>query len=178
MKRFLLLIILITVACSPVSGRTSTKIEPIPSNEFVPVPLPAKVQEAKVTAKPTAKATPRATPRPTRKPVVKPKIRTLQGTSHSGILISGKASWYCSVQIPICHHSYGPGSMVAAACAPLRAVYPNWRGKTVVVTSGGRSVVVKLVDWCGSKSKVIDLYREPMRRLGGSGVLPVKIYRR
>lgn len=66
--------------------------------------------------------------------------------------------------------------MVAAACGKLRAAMgKDWRGKTVTVTSGTRSVRVKLVDWCGSKDKLIDLYREPMRRLGGSGVLRVTV---
>jgi hypothetical protein len=93
-----------------------------------------------------------------------------------GRSIKGKASWYCSVGIPICHYKYPPGSMVAAACYKLRqAMGPNWRGKTVRVTSSGRHVTVKLVDWCGSKDKLIDLYREPMRRLGGDGVLPVRV---
>lgn len=88
------------------------------------------------------------------------------------------ASWYCSTRIPVCHYRYPPGSMVAAACGKLRvAMGPRWRGKVVTVRSSltGRSVNVKLVDWCGSKTKLIDLYREPMRRLGGSGVLQVKV---
>lgn len=65
--------------------------------------------------------------------------------------------------------------MVAAACGKLRAALQNWRGKTVTVSSGGRSVRVKLVDWCGHPSRVIDLYWEPMRRLGGTGLLNVRV---
>ena len=60
---------------------------------------------------------------------------------------------------------------------------PNWRGKYVKVrydfvednVRKYRQVVVRLVDWCGSTDKTIDLYWEPMRRLGGSGVLPVTV---
>jgi hypothetical protein len=90
---------------------------------------------------------------------------------------AGKASWYCSSEIPICHYKYPPGSMVAAACGKLRtAMGPGWRGKRVSVrATNGRRVVVTLVDWCGSKTKLIDLYREPMRLLGGSGVLDVVV---
>lgn len=66
--------------------------------------------------------------------------------------------------------------MVAAACLKLRkAMGPDWRGQIVTVTSGSRVVTVKLVDWCGSTTKLIDLYWEPMRRLGGTGVLPVTV---
>ena len=70
--------------------------------------------------------------------------------------------------------------MVAAACGKLRVAMGGhadrfWRGKIVTVSSGGRTVTVKLVDWCGSKTKTIDLYWEPMRRLGGTGVLPVVV---
>ena len=90
--------------------------------------------------------------------------------------ITGKASWYCRAGISICHHAYPPGSMVAAACRKLRiAMGPGWRGDTVTVSSGGRTVTVKLVDWCGSTTKLIDLYWEPMRRLGGTGVIPVTV---
>ena len=68
------------------------------------------------------------------------------------------------------------GSMVAAACGKLRtAMGPNWRGKTVTVTNRGKTIAVRLVDWCGSKTKLIDLYWEPMRRLGGTGTLPVVV---
>jgi hypothetical protein len=69
--------------------------------------------------------------------------------------------------------------MVAAACGKLRrAMGPKWRGKTVTVTTlndGPRSVEVQLVDWCGSTTKTIDLYWEPMRLLGGTGVLDVTV---
>lgn len=65
--------------------------------------------------------------------------------------------------------------MVAAACGKLRSALKNWRGKTVTVSSGGRSVQVKLVDWCGHPTRAIDLYWEPMRRLGGTGLLNVRV---
>ena len=53
----------------------------------------------------------------------------------------------------------------------------HWRGKVVSVMSNvtGKIVNVKLVDWCGSSDKLIDLYWEPMRQLGGTGVLSVTV---
>lgn len=66
--------------------------------------------------------------------------------------------------------------MVAAACGKLRsAMGSHWRGKTVTVSTKTRTVSVKLVDWCGSKDKTIDLYYAAMVKLGGSGVLAVTV---
>lgn len=96
----------------------------------------------------------------------------------TGSSITGKASWYCKAGVSVCHYAYPPGSMVAAACAKLRdAMGPGWRGKAVTVTrvDTGASVTVVLVDYCASKDKTIDLYWEPMSRLGGTGVLRVEV---
>jgi hypothetical protein len=74
--------------------------------------------------------------------------------------------------------------MVAAACGKLRsAIGASWRGKTVIVQRQTlvdgekvkREVTVKLVDWCGSSDKTIDLYYAPMHQLGGTGVLIVAV---
>jgi hypothetical protein len=67
--------------------------------------------------------------------------------------------------------------MVAAACTGLRAAMgEGWRGQNVTVTAGdGDQITVTLVDWCASTDKTIDLYWEPMRQLGGTGVLWVEI---
>ena len=66
--------------------------------------------------------------------------------------------------------------MGAAACSSLRAAMgPHWRGRRVVVSSRGQSVTVVLVDYCASRSKVIDLFWVPMSALGGTGVLPVTV---
>jgi hypothetical protein len=126
---------------------------------------------------PAPVATPVPTPRPTRKPrPPRPKAAPVAPrTSH---VVRGVASWYCKAGVSVCHYAYPPGSMVAAACAPLRAaIGQNWRGRTVVVINRNtnRRVIVTLVDWCGSKTKTIDLYWLPMSKLGGSGVLPVTI---
>lgn len=178
MKKLLLLVFLFTTACSNTEGYEPRPIKSLDSAQFSPILLPETVLHSAnplVTSKPTAKPTPKPTVKPKPKPraTVRPKMPTLQGTRHSAIL--GKASWYCSVSQPICHHSYPPGSYVAAACAKLRNAMGTWRGRVVRVQANGRSVNVKLVDWCGSKDKTIDLYYAPMRALGGSGVLTVRI---
>ena len=90
--------------------------------------------------------------------------------------VAGLASWFCRAGVSICTRGYPPGSMVAAACGKLRAaIGPNWRDKVVTVRARFRFVVVKLVDFCASQTKTIDLYWEPMHRLGGTGVLPVVV---
>lgn len=109
---------------------------------------------------------------------IKPPPVKDSGSSTLGIKgrsIRGVASWYCSESQPVCHYQYPPGSMVAAACGKLRAAYPNWRGKTVTVTRGSRSVNVKLVDYCAHSTRVLDLYYEPMSQLGGTGLLNVTV---
>lgn len=79
----------------------------------------------------------------------------------------------------MCHYKYpdrGGLDLYAAACGKLRAAMGSkWRGKTVTVATASRSVNVKLVDWCGSRTKTIDLYWDAMHVLGGTGVLNVKV---
>lgn len=78
--------------------------------------------------------------------------------------IKGKASWYCKAGVSVCHYKYGPSTMSAAACGKLRRAMggrdKDWRGKTVSVMNNQTGVIisVRLVDWCGSEDKTIDLY--------------------
>ena len=154
-------------------AQTADAIAPIPyrpldSREFRPLTAPPIYEPvvAPVHRPPQLRPAPRAQEKTERSQV---------GTSR-GSSATGKASWYCRAGVSICHHAYPPGSMVAAACRKLRiAMGPSWRGDSVTVSSGGRTVTVKLVDWCGSTTKLIDLYWEPMRRLGGTGVLSVTV---
>jgi len=132
--------------------------------------------------------------RPARRPVVRPlPVSAVRSTprlpanppravakdagSRQG-RIRGQASFYCSPAHPICHYRYPVGSMVAAACGRLRdAIGPKWRGRVVTVRAGSRSVLVQLVDWCGSSSKTIDLYAAPFQRLAplSRGVVEVSV---
>ena len=78
--------------------------------------------------------------------------------------------------VSVCHYQYGPETMSAAACGPLRAALPSWRGRTVTVSREGHgSVAVKLVDYCASTDKTIDLYWKAMNALGGTGVISVVV---
>ena len=66
--------------------------------------------------------------------------------------------------------------LYAAACRSLRQAMGTWRGRVVTVkASTGRIIRVRLIDYCASTDKVIDLYYDAMRALGGSGVLRVAI---
>lgn len=81
--------------------------------------------------------------------------------------VGGTASWY----------AYRPGE--AAAGPSLRAFLGrSWRGRTVTVRSGSRSVTVRLTDWCACPGgRVIDLDRGSFRILAdpSRGILPVQV---
>ena len=181
LKTVPILVLLLFMITPTINGQEPTKIIPVDDSLFIPVEtyaappsIPVIIESfsaPKVAAKPIIKI---KTPAP--KVIVKPKViaYTRPSTKHS---VRGRASWYCKAGVSVCHHSYPPGSMVAAACGKLRAsIGTHWRGKVVTVTNAsGKTISVKLVDWCGSTDKLIDLYWEPMRRLGGTGVLPVTV---
>jgi len=96
--------------------------------------------------------------------------RSVKG-SYSGSVF-GRASYYC------CTRRYSSGAMVGAACSKLRdAMGPSWRGQVVTVTRGSQQVTIKLVDWCGSKDKLIDLHPGAFKELGPleRGVLRVTV---
>lgn len=74
--------------------------------------------------------------------------------------LSGVASWYCLTGRSACTAGH-PSGLFAAAGAPLREQRPDWRGSTVRVTYGGRSVRVTLIDWCACPDRrAIDLYAD------------------
>lgn len=84
--------------------------------------------------------------------------------------LHGVASWY------------GTGTVAAAGPALRRSLGPGWRGELVRVSSGPRSVIVRLSDWCqcyrGTKGeRVIDLGADAFRELAplAVGVLHVEV---
>lgn len=172
------------------TAKPPTVWRPVPDERFEPVVVSAPAATIvdddpsdRERAAPAPDLTPAPTPEPTKKPkptpkpTAKPKVAAVQPAPRTSSSAKGKASWYCSPGQPVCHFAYPPGSMVAAACGKLRtAMGPDWRGRLVTVAaSNGNRVTVKLVDWCGSTDKLIDLYWEPMRQLGGTGVLAVTV---
>lgn len=103
-------------------------------------------------------------------------------TKATGRSVSGKASWYCKAGVSSCHYRYldGPGrDLYAAACGKLRrAIGRTWRNDVVRVTSDWGSVRVKLVDYCASEDKTIDLYWDAFRIVrspDNDGVVRVKV---
>ena len=63
----------------------------------------------------------------------------------------------------MCHYKYS-GGLYAAAGPALRV--GHWRGRTVTVRGNGKSVTVKLIDWCACPGgRVIDLYSDAFTRL-------------
>ena len=87
----------------------------------------------------------------------------------STVALEGRATWY----------AYRSGQ--AAAGPALRAFLgPHWRGKTVLVCSGGRCVRALLSDWCAcGGGRVIDLDRRLFAALAAPsrGVIRVTVTR-
>jgi rare lipoprotein A (peptidoglycan hydrolase) len=105
---------------------------------------------------------------PTTPPVVRPRV----GSSHR---VVGRASWFCKSGVSACTSGYR-GGLYAAAGSELRI--GNWRGRLVNVCSGGRCVIVRLIDWCACGGpRVIDLYSDAFSRIGSlsQGTLPVTV---
>ena len=121
---------------------------------FGPRPDPNQPEQAES----LLKATPRPTPPP-----------------NAGNTVRGDASWYCKAGESACHYAYS-GGMYAAAGPALRV--GDWRGRQVVVCSGGNCVRVTLIDWCQCYgSRVIDLYSDAYRQLAplSSGTTRVSV---
>ena len=150
---------------SGAASRPATTYPPDPPSPETPVSTPSDTQRPRP---------PQRQPKPV---AVSKTSRAPSQRSGSSSYASGLASWYCSPSHPTCMHGYPPGSMVAAACGKLRAAMGlHWRGQVVTVrAANGRSATVRLVDWCGSTTKLIDLYQKPMSDLGGTGVLKVRV---
>lgn len=101
-----------------------------------------------------------------------PIVRSRIGSSHR---VVGRASWFCRPGVSSCTSGY-PGGLYAAAGSEIRI--GNWRGRLVNVCSGGRCVIVRLIDWCACGGpRVIDLYSDAFKRIGSlsQGTLPVTV---
>jgi rare lipoprotein A (peptidoglycan hydrolase) len=88
--------------------------------------------------------------------------------------LHGTATWYCG-HGSACTRGYGPGDLVAAID---RKDTPYRKGDRVRVRSGGRSVVVRIVDVCACRGRrVIDLTSGAFSRLAplSRGVIPVTL---
>lgn len=152
-------------------GHSKAKVGSTPTHEVIRDPGPS------VTGRP--RANPKA-PQPA--PIVvdlktpaPPKPPAAKGHS-----ISGQASWYCRAGVSVCHYQYpdtaGFDAYAAAGPALRRAIGPGWRGNVVTVQANGRSVRLRLIDWCGCPNgRVVDLYYDVARALGISGVGRVTI---
>jgi hypothetical protein len=92
-------------------------------------------------------------------PVLRPAQR--QRVVSAGRYVVGSASWYCG-HGSRCTRGY-PGGLYAAAGPTLRT--GDWRGRRVVVSVLGRSVTVRLIDWCACPQRTLDLYRDAFSRL-------------
>lgn len=89
--------------------------------------------------------------------------------------IEGTATWYCGTS-SACTHGYGPSDMVGAIDPTLGIP----KGTLLRVSSGGRSIVVRVVDVCACAGRrVIDLTSGAFSRLAPTsrGVIPVALDR-
>ncbi len=81
--------------------------------------------------------------------------------------LSGLMSWFCGHGSPCTTGYAAPGAFAAAGPVLRAALGPDWRGRAVTVSVGGRSVVVTLVDWCGCLgTRLLDGYASVWAALG------------
>ena len=77
-------------------------------------------------------------------------------------------TYYCKAGSSRCTRGYpdGPGIDYYAAAGPSLRV-GDWRGRVVSVTANGRTIQVKLIDWCFcGGDHFIDLYYDAFKALG------------
>jgi rare lipoprotein A (peptidoglycan hydrolase) len=101
-------------------------------------------------------------------------VDVLGAMVRAGRRISGKATWYCLSGRSVCTRGYSDSDMVAAIDTSLGFD----KGDRVLVTHGGRSIVVTIVDVCGCPGdRLIDLTHGAFRRLANPdlGWIPVTL---
>lgn len=92
--------------------------------------------------------------------------------------LSGSASWYCLPGRSACTTGYPSPGAYAAAGPEIRAALGNWRGRTVIVSTGRVSVRVRLIDFCACPDgRLLDLYASLYGQLDSlsSGLLDVAV---
>jgi len=133
-----------------------------------PCPIPTWIIALVLALAPAAPRTAQEAPGspipPSPAPTHSPPPTSRPGPSYS---VEGTATWYRYVQ-----------GKAAAGPELRRALGRSWRGQVVTVTRGGRSVVVRLNDWCACPGgRIVDLDRRDFARLAdpSRGVLKVVV---
>jgi len=110
-------------------------------------------------------------PQPTRspRPSSKPRARTTPRPSSTGHSASGVPTYYCRAGVSRCTRGYpdraGVADYYAAAGPSLRV--GKWRGRIVTVHANGRTLRVRLVDFCAcGGNHFLDLYWDAFKALG------------
>ena len=164
------------------SARPPSEQRPLSDLAFRPVAVPHRDREEEDPS-PTLKSTPppptptlEPAPALTRPPVKQPEVKarvqpkaTKVPASRTGHSARGVPTYYCRAGRSVCTHGYPDvaGNQMYAAAGPSLRV-GNWRGRVVTVTApSGKSVQVKLIDWCAcGGSHFIDLYYDAFKLLG------------
>lgn len=109
--------------------------------------------------------------------VIGPPLSVERGVlPDTGTSVTGLASWFCRPGVSRCTRGYPASGAFAAAGPALRV--GDWRGRIVTVRSGGRSIRVRLTDWCAcGGGKVIDLYASQFQKLAplSRGIIRVSV---
>lgn len=92
--------------------------------------------------------------------------------------VVGMASWYCSpTRHSPCTSGYAAAGAYGAAGPALRAALgSHWRGRSVTLSYRGRTVRIRLIDWCRCPhGRIVDVYASAFDDLGplSAGVLRV-----
>ena len=166
------LLVLVSFVSAPrVKSTQARKWQPVPQldfQRFAVTPLDRPVRRE--THRSATKA-----PEPSVRPSIRPKPTPSGGTIPDFVAergVAGIATWFCQGTVG-CTVGYPASGMFAAAGPVLRL--GNWRGRLVTVSIAGRSVVVRLVDWCACSGHLIDLYRSAFSRLAAPSVGIVEV---
>ncbi len=147
----------------------------------VPQPVdPSLFRPITVAAAPTLRPTPTPRPEiiyepnnapaPTRPTVKQPEVKpkTEVKSAPAGRSATGVPTYYCRAGKSRCTrgHPDVAGNQLYAAAGPSIRI-GDWRGRTVNVTANGKTIQVKLIDWCAcGGDHFIDLYYDAFKLLG------------